>query len=250
MAGTVGTETAKVLRIDGAPYRPGTTVGLSGLQQVYQRFLVGTPTTEVVAENAAGHQVSVLKSWPGSPGKPVADDHQRRHPGGRRQRRRVAARVRGDHRGPCLRRQDSRRRDAPGARHASGQRAGRPLPAGPGLHHRLHRGAGQHRLQARHPDTVHKRQIQVGGRTFTNSPPESGLGTQPPFGTDFARACSTAFAGLSLRLNPSELTSVGRRDVSGSAHPGSCPCALSRARWPASRTVPRSPPIRSERDRS
>jgi len=41
-------------------------------------------------------------------------------------------------------------------------------------------------------------QIQVGGRTFTNSPHESGLGTQPSFGTDFARACGTAFAGLSL----------------------------------------------------
>ena len=33
VAGSVGTETAAVLRQDGEPYRPGTTVGLSGLQR-------------------------------------------------------------------------------------------------------------------------------------------------------------------------------------------------------------------------
>jgi hypothetical protein len=71
IAGSVGTETARMLRDDGVPYRPGTTVGLSGLELAYQRSLVGTPTTEVVAENAAGRQVSVLKSWRGSPGRRV-----------------------------------------------------------------------------------------------------------------------------------------------------------------------------------
>jgi cell division protein FtsI/penicillin-binding protein 2 len=41
---------------------------------------------------------------------------------------------------------------------------------------------------------------EVGGENFTNDPPEPDLGQQPPFSTDFANACGTAFAGLSLQL--------------------------------------------------
>ena len=43
VVGTVGTEGAEVLRTNGVEYRPGTTVGLSGLQQTFQRQLTGTP---------------------------------------------------------------------------------------------------------------------------------------------------------------------------------------------------------------
>ena len=66
IVGSVGTETAKVLRIDGEPYRPGTTVGLSGLQLAYQRFSVGTPDDGSSRRRTrqAG-MVSVLKSWRG-----------------------------------------------------------------------------------------------------------------------------------------------------------------------------------------
>ncbi len=72
IAGSVGTETARILRQDGVPYRPGSTVGLSGLQQAYQARLAGTPTTEIVVQNAAtGRQVAVLQRWPGSPGSTV-----------------------------------------------------------------------------------------------------------------------------------------------------------------------------------
>src|SRR5262249_60326923 len=41
----------------------------------------------------------------------------------------------------------------------------------------------------------------VGGRIFTNVPPEPGLGAQPAFEEDFAHACGTAFSGLAWRLN-------------------------------------------------
>ena len=37
VTGTVGTELAPVLQAQGVSYRPGTTVGVSGLQKVYQR---------------------------------------------------------------------------------------------------------------------------------------------------------------------------------------------------------------------
>src|SRR5262249_56765290 len=39
----------------------------------------------------------------------------------------------------------------------------------------------------------------VGGRTFTNVPPEPGLGSQPAFEEDFAHARGTAFRALSRR---------------------------------------------------
>ena len=51
VTGSVGTEIAPALQEQGIAYRPGTTVGVSGLQQVYQRMLAGTAQTEVVAEN-------------------------------------------------------------------------------------------------------------------------------------------------------------------------------------------------------
>ena len=71
VTGSVGTEIAPALQEQGISYRPGTTVGVSGLQEVYQRMLAGTPQTMIVAENAAGHQVAVLKKWDGEPGTPV-----------------------------------------------------------------------------------------------------------------------------------------------------------------------------------
>jgi hypothetical protein len=65
VVGTVGTETSRQLRDQGIAYRPGDTVGLSGLQSHYNSYLAGTPTTEVVTENASGRQIRVLKTWKG-----------------------------------------------------------------------------------------------------------------------------------------------------------------------------------------
>jgi cell division protein FtsI/penicillin-binding protein 2 len=70
VVGAVGTETASVLRQYGEQYRPGTTVGLSGLQETYQRQLTGTPQTEVILQRS-GMPALVLKRFPGSAGKPV-----------------------------------------------------------------------------------------------------------------------------------------------------------------------------------
>src|SRR5262244_3462100 len=65
VVGSVGAEASTALRDAGIAYRPGTTVGLSGLQSRYQSYLAGTPTTEVVAETASGRTVRVLKTWSG-----------------------------------------------------------------------------------------------------------------------------------------------------------------------------------------
>jgi cell division protein FtsI/penicillin-binding protein 2 len=71
LVGEVGNEIDPVLRNEGAYYLPGTTVGLSGLEAKYQRQLLGTPTTEIVAVTSTGAQVGVLAQWPGVAGTPV-----------------------------------------------------------------------------------------------------------------------------------------------------------------------------------
>ena len=68
VVGSVGTETASVLRINGMPYRPGTTVGLTGLQEAFQRQLTGTPETEVVLQQS-GLAAVILHTWAGTAGQ-------------------------------------------------------------------------------------------------------------------------------------------------------------------------------------
>ena len=46
----------------------------------------------------------------------------------------------------------------------------------------------------------------VGGRTFTNVPAAPRLGGQPPFSSDFAESCGTAFTTLSQRLSGAKLS--------------------------------------------
>jgi cell division protein FtsI/penicillin-binding protein 2 len=52
---------------------------------------------------------------------------------------------------------------------------------------------------------------RVGGQAFSNIPPEPNLGSAPKLSTLFAHACSTAFAGLSYKLSPRNLTSEAAR---------------------------------------
>ncbi len=48
--GELGPATAVLLQQVGAPYQPGDTIGVSGLQVLDQRRLAGTPTVKVVAQ--------------------------------------------------------------------------------------------------------------------------------------------------------------------------------------------------------
>jgi cell division protein FtsI/penicillin-binding protein 2 len=216
VAGSVGTETARVLRDDGVPYRPGTTVGLSGLQLAYQRSLVGTPTTEVVAENAAGRQVSVLRSWHGSAGKPVRTTIDAATQAAAN---RAVGTLRGSGAIVAVRASD-------GKILAVATHKAHGMPAVSALNGHYQPGqaftiVSTAALVAAGFDVATPipcmNRNRVGGRTFRNIPPESALGPQPPFQKDFARACGTAFAGLSLRLHPSDLTSAAAKFGFGAA---------------------------------
>jgi cell division protein FtsI/penicillin-binding protein 2 len=204
VSGSVGSEAARELRQDGIPYRPGMTIGLTGLQQSFQHLLVGTPTTEVVTENAAGQVVSVLARSVGQPGTDV--------------RTTINASVQdaADNAVQSL--------DAPAAIVAISPATGGVLAVA----QHTARGLTVQPLDGRYPPGQAFTIVSaaallntgldvnapipcgvsnpVGGQNFTNDPPEPNL--RPSFRTDFANACSTAFAGLSLKLSAKNLQSA------------------------------------------
>jgi cell division protein FtsI/penicillin-binding protein 2 len=217
VAGSVGTETAEVLRLEGVPYRPGTTVGLSGLQAAYQRALTGTPTTEVVLQNKAGQQEAILRRWMGGPGTAVrttldgrvqsaADEALAHLPGSAA----IVAIAPGS--GRIL---------AVAAHQAGGMPAVSPLAGHyePGQAFTVISTAALLETGAVHASSpVPCRELNiVGGHHFLNKPAVVGLRSQPPFSVDFAHACGTAFAGLSLQLNIQQLASAAKKFGIGAA---------------------------------
>jgi cell division protein FtsI/penicillin-binding protein 2 len=202
VSGSVGSEAAGVLQEDGIPYRPGTTVGLSGLQQSFQRMLVGSPTTEVVTENASGHVVSVLQRWTGHDGTDVrttinasvqqAANKALQSAGGSAAIVAISPTT-----GHVL---------AVASRDLGGMPEVQPLAGRyqPGQAFTIISTAallntGQVGVNTAIPCSASN---PVGGENFTNDPPVPDMDT---FRADFANACSTAFAGLSLRMSAKDL---------------------------------------------
>ena len=72
VVGTVGPITAQELGQLGAPYDAQVIVGQTGLEQVDERQLAGTPGATVSVVNSAGTRVAVVGTLPPHPGKPVA----------------------------------------------------------------------------------------------------------------------------------------------------------------------------------
>ncbi|HXP20563.1 MAG TPA: penicillin-binding transpeptidase domain-containing protein [Streptosporangiaceae bacterium] len=211
ITGVVGTETARVLIEDGEPYRPGTTVGLSGLEQAFQRDLAGTPTTEVVVQNAAGRRVAVLKRWPGRAGTAVRTTIE----AGIQQAAQQAVDASGRSAAIVAVRAGSGQILAVATHGESGTPMVSPLAGRyqPGQTFMMVSTAA---LFASAPGFSSNALIQcnptnsAGGQTFANVPAAPYLGAQPKFSVDFANACSTAFAGLSLRLTPGDLSHAAR----------------------------------------
>ena len=207
ITGQVGTEATKQLVQDGDPYRPGTTVGLSGLQQAYQGTLAGTPTTEVVVQSESGKQVKVLKRWKGQTGTAVkttidlaVQQAARRAMSGLGLSAAIVA-V-----------QASTGRILAVAEHqAGGMPRVDPLDGQyqPGQAFTIVPTAallskGRIDANSRIPCW---QTSQPGGQNFVNIPPVPRLG-KPRFSVDFAHACSTAFTELARLLNPAELSTA------------------------------------------
>jgi cell division protein FtsI/penicillin-binding protein 2 len=205
VTGTVGTELTPVLQAQGVSYRPGTTVGVRGLQAVYQRRLAGSAETEVIAENQAGHQVAILKQWDGTKGTAVRTTLE----GG--VQRAAASAVAGQPAASAIVAvQVSTGHIIAVADHPGGGTRVDPLAGQyqPGEAFTIVSAAAllanRTGLDEQIPCLPRSR---VGGRTFTNVPAVSGLGSQPLFSMDFAHSCGTAFTTLSQGLTGSRLAS-------------------------------------------
>jgi len=210
ITGQVATETAKTLIDDGQPYRPGTTIGLSGLQQAYQAKLAGKPTTEVVVQNAGGKQVRVLHRWPGSAASdvhttisgPVQLAASNALSGVGSPAAIVAVRAGG---GQIL----------AAARHTEhGMPAVSPLDGQyqPGQSFTIVSTAALlaiKKVNAKKPFKCYRHNSV--GQEFANVPAEPKLGSHLTFRDVFAHACSTAFVALSLVLPSHELTSAAEK---------------------------------------
>jgi cell division protein FtsI/penicillin-binding protein 2 len=210
VVGSVGTETSPAFRNQGIAYRPGATVGLSGLQQAYQNQLAGTPTTKVIAENAAGRQVAVLATWKGSTPGPVRTTLD---PGVQRAAAAAVSHAGGSAAVVAL-------QASTGHILAAAAHTARGLPRADPLNGRYLPGTAftivsaeallaKHRLTPSSPVRC-TRVNGVGGRNFRNVPPVRNLGPQPSFAADFAHTCATAFSGLSLALAPRDLAAAAR----------------------------------------
>jgi len=204
LVGTVGSEVDPVLRADGAFYLPGTTVGLSGLEQAYQRQLLGTPTTEVVAVNSAGTQTDVLARWAGAAGTSV-----RTTISSQVQNAALNALDSVPNSGEIVAVQASTgqvlavaQRQASGALPAAGPLAAKLVP---GTAFTIVSAAAllSDGLTASTQISC-ENSFTVGGQTFTSD----GTGEEKPFSADFADGCGTAFAGMSERLSPSQFDQV------------------------------------------
>jgi cell division protein FtsI/penicillin-binding protein 2 len=210
VVGTVGSEASSRLRDEGASYQPGTTVGLTGLQSAYQYRLAGSPTTEVVAENASGQQSAVLRRWRGKDGAPITTTIN--------QSTQAAATA-------ALGAVPNASAEIIAVQASTGkvlavagqQVAGQQLPAGGALNAHVSPGTAftivstaallgtGFSASTQVPCTS---TANVGGQLFSDQGASSSAGTNPTFSTDFAQGCSTAFAGLSRRLSNSDLSQV------------------------------------------
>lgn len=210
ITGQVATETAKTLIDEGEPYRPGTTVGLSGLQQAYQAKLAGKPTTEILVQDAKGKQVKVLHRWLGSPGSdvrttistPVQMAAKNALTGVGLSAVIIAVRAGG---GQILAVATHTKHGAPAVSPLDGQYH-------PGQSFTIVSTAAllaSTSVNAKTPEPCYRRNSVSQGQA--NVPQGTNLGSQPTFRDVFAHACSTAFRELSLVLTSRQLTSAAEK---------------------------------------
>jgi cell division protein FtsI/penicillin-binding protein 2 len=72
LVGELAPANARRLQEVGAPYQPGDTIGISGLQLIYQRRMAGIPAVRVVTADPQGQRPpETLAEWRGTMGEPV-----------------------------------------------------------------------------------------------------------------------------------------------------------------------------------
>jgi cell division protein FtsI/penicillin-binding protein 2 len=209
IVGSVGTETAAVLSQDGLPYRPGTTIGLSGLQQAFQHQLTGTPLTGVIIQTAQGSPLQYLVRWPGLAGKQVTTtldygDQEAANAAVAQAPGSVAIVAVQAGTGKVL---------AVASHQAAGMPALDPLDGQyePGQAFTVVSSAAILATRQVRPSSsiLCKASSEVDNRGFVNVPAEPArMGLTSTFSRDFARGCATAFTGLSELLTGADMGSA------------------------------------------
>ena len=202
--GRVGPATAEALASAGPDFTATDQIGLSGLQQVFQSRLAGTPTGSVVVEDPAGHLLRTLDTVAGAPGQSVSstlDLH-------------LQAAAEQALAGVKLPAALVAVRPSDGAILAIANRPGDSAldlalvgTFPPGSTFKV---VSSYALLSRgvtsQTPVACPAQVTVDGKRFTNF--EGETAGSVPFATDFARSCNTAFVGLSARLGGADLTAA------------------------------------------
>lgn len=201
-----GTVEHKVSSRVAGPYQAGDTVGLSGLQNVYQQHLAGSATTAVVTLGGDGERTDTLHSWSGTESNPLDTtldtDLQEAATGamatmpGKGQM--VAVDVRNGEILAAAGKPDNV--DNTGAL-TSEYRPGEAFTI-------ISSAAAIESGAAKPDDQVPcETSTDVGDRTFTN-PNGTELWGEPDLTEDFAYTCTTAFAGLGPDVGAGALESA------------------------------------------
>jgi cell division protein FtsI/penicillin-binding protein 2 len=201
LLGSVGPATADVLKAAGGSYVAGDVLGLSGLQEVFQRRLAGTATTSVVVVDGTGTTVATLKRFAGSAGQPVQTTLdikvQKAAEAALAHELKPAALV-------AVRSADGAilaAASTPDATSYDRALSGRYPPGSTfkvvTAYALLGAGVTPSTTVACPPS------ITVDGKTFHNFEHESERA--PSFATDFAMSCNTAFVGAAGRLHRADL---------------------------------------------
>lgn len=203
--GIVGPATSEALKVARGPYTAADEIGLSGLQQVYQRRLAGTPSGGVILAGPSGRRLATLFTAAGSPGRPVQttldEDIQMAAESALGGVKRPAALVAVDASTGRLLAIANRPAD-------SFDRALTGLyPPGSSFKvataEALLAGGLDPNAAVSCPAA-----IVVGGVRFTNF--ESEVLGRVPFSVDFAKSCNTAFVGLAGRVTAGRLAAAAR----------------------------------------
>ncbi|MEO3822226.1 penicillin-binding transpeptidase domain-containing protein [Actinomadura sp. B10D3] len=198
LVGNLGPATADRLQQVGAPYQPGDTIGVSGIQLLQQRRLAGTPTVRVVAQDESGKATEELRSWPGQEPQKVQTTldpgYQRRADNALRNLRLPASMV--------ALRPSTGEVLAVSNHGTNGRNLAFEGHYPPGLTfgivsaEALFSQAGM----SQSTETTCPGSVTVGGRTFTNNARGDGS-----FASHFAASCKTTLAQLSSKLDAQAL---------------------------------------------
>jgi cell division protein FtsI/penicillin-binding protein 2 len=211
--GTVGPATAEQVEASEGRLAAGDVTGQSGLQEVYDEQLRGTPGLVVTVARAtsasapAGEGETIpLATVPATPGAPVRTTldvaAQEAAEAALAGESRVSALV-------AVRASTGEVLAMANGPTGTGNNVGATAQVPPGSTFKVVSTLAHLRKGLTVDQVVPCPQtISVGGREFGNAG-DFALG-DVPFSTDFARSCNTAFAGLSGDLAPDDLAAAGR----------------------------------------